>query len=173
MDVTDTYYEGQAEIGIGAQFKIRIGETSPADYVAVADMKSAKPGRMEGAIHDKSHTRSPRRTREKKVGMIDQQPWTFVLNWRPEHGSQNNAGGDGFDAFVDEVDEDTPSTGGGLLAMFLRGDELEMQITRVGKDPIPFRGSVSAYEIGEISIENLTTLTVEVTPLSAFAHLIG
>jgi hypothetical protein len=172
MNVTDLYYEGQAEIGIGAQLKIRVGDESPANYVAVAEMKSAKPGRMEAAIHDKSHTRSPKRTREKKVGMIDQQPWSFVLNWSPEHGSQNNAGGDGFDEFEEGTEED-PSEGGGLLAMFLRGDELEMQITRVGKDPIPFRGSVSAYEIGEISIENLTTLTVEITPLSAFAHLIG
>lgn len=173
MDVTDTYYEGDAEIGIGAQWKIRVGATSPAVYVAVADMKSAKPGRLESEKHDKSHTRSPRRTREKKVGMIDAQPWNFVLNWRPEHGSQNNAGGDGFDEFEEEVDEETPSTGGGLLAMFLRGDELDMQITRVGKDPIPFRGSVSAYEIGDIGIDGLTSLNVEVTPLSAFAHLIG
>jgi len=166
-DVTDTFYEGQAEIGIGAQFKIGLGD-SPETFVAVADMKSAKPGKLDGQIHDKSHTRSPKRTREKKVGMIDQAAWIFVMNWRADHGSQNNAGGDGFDEYDEEAD-----TGGGLLAMFLRGDELNMQITRVGKDAIPFRGSVSGYEIGEISIDNLTTLTVEVTPLAAFAHLIG
>lgn len=157
MNVTGQFYEGHGEMGIGAEFQIAINESSPYTWVSVADVKTMKPGRLDAAIHDKSHTRSPDRTREKKVGMIDAQPWVFTLNWRPDHGSHNNAGGDGF-------------TSGGLLAMFLAGDERQMRIVRADDaGEIPFRGSVNVYDIGEIGIDNITPLTVEITPLTSFA----
>lgn len=155
-EVTDTYYAGEAEIGYGAQFLVGLDDGSPETFVAVADVISMKPGKMSAGILDKTHLRSPDRTREKIVTLFDADMWTIRMNWRPDHGSQSNAGGDGF-------------VGGGLLAILLAGAERNFKIKRVDNLEIPFRGAISGYEIGEISIDQKTELIVEITPLRAFA----
>jgi len=98
-DVTNTYYPGEAITGYGAQLLVGQGGISvdPEDdtYAAVADVMEITPGDMTTEVVDITHLRSPEAHREKKATLRDSGPFALSGNWRPTHGSQNNAGGDG------------------------------------------------------------------------------
>jgi len=155
-DVTGTFYAGEAEIGYGAEFMMGLGDGSPETFVAVADVISIKPGKLGAAIVDKTHLRSPNRTREKLVALFDADAWVVRMNWRPDHGSQSNAGGDGF-------------TQGGLLAQALAGTESNYKLKRATGLELVVPAAISGYEIGEVTTDGKTELTVEFTPLRSFA----
>jgi hypothetical protein len=94
-DVTNTYYPGEAITGYGAQ--LLVGQADdPETYVAIADLSMITPGDMTTEVVDKTHLRSPEAHREKLATLRDSGPFALEGNWRPTHGSQSNAGGDGF-----------------------------------------------------------------------------
>lgn len=154
-DVTGTFYAGEARVGYGTQLLVGQNDGSPETFKAVADVVSIQPGEMTTAVVEKTHLRSPNRHREKIATISDRGPFTIMLNWRPEHGSQSNAGGDGF-------------AGGGLLALFLSKEERNFQILISDGSPDitwPFRGVVTRFQPGTIGVEEKIDATVEITPL--------
>lgn len=158
-NVTDTYYEGDAFTGYGAQLLVHQDDGSPGTYVAIADIESITPGEMSTNIIEKTHLRSPEAHREKLAGLRDSGPFSVVGNWRPQHGSQSNAGGDGF-------------TAGGLVYLWRTRAERRFKIVVPDGSPAtewPFRGVVTKFQPGEIVGDDKVTFTAEITPLSDFS----
>ena len=159
MNITDTYYEGEAFTGYGAQLLVSQDDGSPGTFVAIADVESITPGDMTTNIVEKTHLRSPEAHREKLAGLRDSGPFALVGNWRPKHGSQSNAGGDGF-------------TNGGLIALWRTRAQRNFKIILPDGSPAtewPFRGVVTKFQPGEITGDGKVTFSAEITPLSDFS----
>ncbi len=161
MDVTDTYYAGEAFIGYGAQLKVGQGD-SPESFVAVADVTLITPGDMTTGVLEKTHLRSPDRHREKLATLRDSGPFAISGNYRPGHGSHTVAGGDGFAA--------TRS----LVSLWRDVTEVNFEIdlpVSAGSPAITlaFRGVVTKYQIGALGVDVKCDFTAEITPLSAYA----
>ena len=158
-NVTDTFYAGSSFIGYGTQLMVHQDDGSPGTYAAIADVESITPGDMSTAVVDKTHLRSPEAHREKLAALRDSGPFSLVGNWRPTHGSQSNAGGDGF-------------TAGGLIALWRTRAERLFKIVLSDGSPAtewPFRGVVTKFQPGEIGIDGKVTFTAEITPLQDFS----
>src|SRR5580765_2810780 len=158
-DTTDTYYPGEAFTGYGAQLMVGQGGASPEDFAAIADIESITPGEMSTNVIEKTHLRSPEAHREKIAGLRDSGPFALAGNWRPTHGSQSNAGGDGF-------------TGGGLVALWRTRAERNFKIVLTDGSPgteWPFRGVVTKFQPGEIVGDGKVGFTAEITPLGDFS----
>lgn len=161
-NVTDTFYAGDAFHGYGTQFMVGDG-ASPEVFAAVADILTITPGEMSTAVIEKTHLRSPDAHREKLAGLRDSGPFTITGNWRPKHGSQNNAGnaGDG-NAFAT----------GGLISFWIDREERNFKIVCSDESPateFPFRGFVSKFQPGEIGVDDKVNFTAEVTPIQDFS----
>lgn len=156
-NVTDTYYEGEAIHGYGAQLLVGQGD-SPESFVAIADVAEITPGDMNTAIIEKTHLRSPEAHREKLAGLRDSGPFTIMGNWRPNHGSQSNAGGDGHTL--------------GLVGLWRTRAERNFKIVLNDGSPAtewPFRGVVSKFQPGTIGADDKINFTAEITPLTDFS----
>ena len=155
-DVTGEFYKGDAFHGYGTQLLVGQGDGSPQTFTAVADVTSITPGDMTTAVIEKTHLRSPDAHREKLAGLRDSGPFALEGNWRPEHGSQSNAGGDGF------------ATPGGLLYLWRTRQEREFVIVLSNGSPAiewPFRGVVTKFQPGVIGVDDKVNFTAEITPL--------
>jgi hypothetical protein len=161
-DVTDTFYEGDAFHGYGSQFLVGQANTTPQTFVAVADVRVITPGDMTTAVIDKTHLRSPDAHREKLAGLRDSGAFTLEGNWRPDHGSQSNAGGDGFNA------------PGGLIYLWRTRAERDFQIVLSDGTPPttwPFDGVITRFQPGAITVDDAVVgFTAEVTPLNGASH---
>ena len=158
MDVTGTYYAGEAFIGYGAELLVGQNDGSPETFVAVAGITSIQPGEMSAAVINKTHLRSPGRAHEKISTIRDIGPFTISGNAMPTHGSQSNAGGDGF-------------TSGGLLAIHRSQEERNFQIVLADGSPatvLAFRGVVSQFQWGDIALDNLVSFTAQIQPLADY-----
>jgi hypothetical protein len=113
-DVTNLYYPGEAFIGYRAQLLVGQGG-SPELFAAVADVNQITPGDMTTNVVPKTHLRSPDAHHEKLAALRDSGPFGVEGNWRPRHGSQSNAGGDGF-------------TNGGLVRMWRERREANFKL---------------------------------------------
>lgn len=154
-DVTDTFYAGEAIHGYGSQLLVGQDDGSPETFVAVADIETITPGDMTTAVIPKTHLRSPRAHAEKLLGLRDSGPFVITGNWRPRHGSQSQAGGDGF-------------TSGGLLSIWINREERNFKITVPDGSPAlewPFRGGVTRFQPGQIGNDGKIPFTAEITPL--------
>lgn len=159
-DVSNTFYEGQAIHGYGAQLMVGDG-TSPEVFESVADVESITPGDMSTAVIEKTHLRSPFAHREKMAGLRDSGAFTIVGNWRPKHESQSNTGG-GSGSFVS----------GGLVALWIARTTHNFKIVLNDSSPAtewPFTGIVTKFQPGEIGIDDKITFTAEITPVSDFS----
>jgi hypothetical protein len=157
-DVTNTFYTGEGFVGYGSQWLIGQDDGSPETFVAVADIDSIQFGEMTANVVNKTHLRSPGRAHEKIATLRDLGPFTMTGNLRLSHGSQNNAGGDGF-------------TAGGLIAIHRSLEERNMKLLLSDGSPgteLPFRGVVSSLTLGNVELENLVKFTAQVQPLSDF-----
>jgi Lambda phage tail tube protein, TTP len=114
-NVTNTFYPGEAVVGYGSQLLVGQNDGPPETFVAVADVTTITPGDMTTEVVDKTHLRSPDAHREKIATIRDSGPFALEGNWRPQHGSQSNAGGDGF-------------TTGGLVKLWRNRSERNMKI---------------------------------------------
>lgn len=156
-DVTDLFYEGESFIGYGAQWLIGQGD-SPETFVAVADVESIDFGEMTAEVINKTHLRSPGRAHEKLATIRDLGPFTMTGNLRLTHGSQNNAGGDGF-------------TTGGLIAIHRALEERNMKILLPDGSPpteVPFRGVISSLKLGTVGLTTRVQFTAQVQPLADY-----
>lgn len=155
-DVTNTFYSSEGNIGYGAQWKIG-QKNSPESFVAVAQVDTIQFGDMTAGIINKTHLRSPGRAHEKIATIRDMGPFTMTGTLNMAHGSQNNAGGDGF-------------TTGGLIAIHRSLEERNQQIVLPTSPEVtlPFRGVISKLNLGELSLEGLQKFTAEVQPLADY-----
>lgn len=164
-DVTDEYYAGEAFIGYSGQIKVGQGD-SPETFVSVADVSKITPGNTPATIINKTHLRSPGRTHEKLSTIRELGPFGLEGNYRPTHGSHKLAGGDGFS------NETTPGAGDGtsLAALHRSQNEanflIEMTDAAGNLIELPFRGVVSDYKIGEITLDQKVMFTASIQPLS-------
>jgi hypothetical protein len=156
-NVTDTYYEGDAFHGYGSQLMVGQGD-SPETFVAIADIEEIQPGDMSTAVIEKTHLRSPEAHREKLAGLRDSGPFTIMGNWRPTHGSQSNAGGDGHTL--------------GLVGLWRTRAQKNFKIVLSDGSPStewPFTGFVSKFQPGTIGKDDKVNFTAEITPISDFS----
>lgn len=159
-DLTGTYYASEAFIGYGAEVLVGDG-ASPEGFEAIAGVVSVTPGDWTTAVIDKTHLRSPAAHREKLLGLRDSGPFVMEMHCRPKHESQANAGG-GSGSFAS----------GGLISKWIDRAELNWIIRVKDGSPeteLPFVGGITRYQWGEITVEGLVQLTVEVTPLQDFS----
>lgn len=151
-DVTGTFYAGAAAIGYGSQWLIGQDDGSPETFVAVADIESIQFGEMNAPVVNITHLRSPGRAHEKIATIRDLQPFTMTGNLRLAHGSQNNAGGDGF-------------TTGGLVALHRGLEERNMKIVLADATELPFAGVINSLNLGTVTLDQPTKFTAQVQPL--------
>jgi hypothetical protein len=157
-DVTNQFYPSEGNIGYGGQWLIGQNDGSPETFVAVAQIDTIQFGDMTAGIINKTHLRSPGRAHEKIATIRDMGPFTMTGTLNMGHGSQNNAGGDGF-------------SNGGLIAIHRSLEERNMIITIPDGSPeteLPFRGVISSLNLGELGLETLQKFTAQVQPLSDY-----
>jgi len=160
-EVTGTFYPGDAFIGYGTELRVGQGNSPTETFVAVPDIMSITPGDMSTGVVDITHLRSPDRHREKKGTIRDSGAFQLAGNYRPGHGGHTVNGGDGF------------STTHNLPALWRDVTETNFEIELPADAGSPtivleFRGIVSKYQIGAITVDGKTEFTAEVTPLSAY-----
>ncbi len=158
-DVTDTFYAGDAFIGYGAQIKVGQGD-SPETFTAIPDIEKITMGNMTTGVVDITHLRSTGRHREKKGTIRDSGPIVLAGNYRPDHGAHKQAGGDGFDS--------THS----LLTLWrtVADNNFEIELPSDGGSTVlPFRGTVTKYQIGDLGIDMKCAFTCEITPLTDYS----
>jgi hypothetical protein len=165
MPALGDFYTNEGFIGYGAQLLMgsTVGGASPDGspdedtYSVIAYVMSITPGEMVSAVVDKTHLRSPGAHREKLVALRDSGPFTCELTWVPTEESQSNAGG-GAGAFAT----------GGLIAVWRNREERNFRIVLAdGSDTEwDFQGSVTRFQPGTISTDELVSATVEITPLA-------
>ena len=129
---------------------------SPETFVAVAQISRIRLGPMRAGIVNKTHLRSPGRAHEKIATIRDVEAFEMSGQLRLTHGSQNNAGGDGF------------LTPGGLIALHRNLTERNMEIEIPDGSPatvVPFRGVISMLDLGELTLEGIQEFTAQVQPL--------
>lgn len=157
-DITGLFYSSEGNIGYGAQWLIGQDDGSPETFVAVAQVDTISFGDMTAGIINKTHLRSPGRAHEKIATIRDMGPFSMTGTLNMKHGSQNNAGGDGF-------------TSGGLIAIHRTLEERNMQIEIPDGSPstvLPFRGVISSLNLGELTLEGLQKFTAQVQPLQDY-----
>jgi hypothetical protein len=157
-DVTNTFYESAGNIGYGAQWLIGQDNGSPETFVAVYGVSRIQFGEMSAGIVNKTHLRSPGRAHEKISTIRDVGPFTITGQLNMKHGSQNNAGGDGF-------------TAGGLIALHRAQTERNMKIIVPDGSPeteLPFRGVISSLNLGELTLDGIQEFTAQVQPLADY-----
>lgn len=164
-NVTDTFYPSEGFIGYGSQLLVGQDDGSPETFVAVAQIDTIKFGDMSAGIVNKTHLRSPGRAHEKIATIRDLGPFQITGTLNMAHGSQNNAGGDGFTA-LDPI----TGLGGGLIAIHRSLSERNMKIKLSDADEteLPFRGVVSKLSLGEIGLETLVKFTADIQPLQDY-----
>ena len=162
-NLTDDFYPAEGRFhGYGTQWMIGDG-ASPEEFEAVAEVVDIAPGKMETAVFERTHLRSPNAHREKLLALRDSQVFTMQLNYRPKHESQNNAGDPASVAF----------TTGGILKMHIERRTPNMKIVLTDESPsteFAFAGGITGYQIGTIGRDDGVGLTIEVTPLNGSWH---
>lgn len=158
-DVTDTFYNGGAFVGYGAQFKVGQGDT-PETFVAIPDVEKITLGDMKTDVVETTHLRSAGRHRERKATMRDSGPITLMCNYRPDHGAHKQSGGDGFDATHSVVS----------LWRNVTDNNFELEFpTDADSLVLTIRGTVTKYQIGELGIDGKVPVTIEITPLHDYS----
>ena len=149
---TTDAYPSEAFLGYGGS--LWVGDvTSPHIYAKIAEVTKITPGAMTTAAADRTHLQSPEAHREKIPGIRDTGPFGIEGNWLPTDPTQSNdAGG-------------SPQTGG---LVYLARTRAIRSWKILLNDPAgtewPFRGFISSFQPGEISIENIAKFTAEITP---------
>lgn len=162
VDRTGTFYANEGGfIGYGTELLMGsqglAGSPENDTFTAIAYVRSITPGEMNSNIINKTHLRSIGAHHEKLVGLRDSGPFTLELVWVPTDESQSNEGG-GDGAFAD----------GGLIAVWRNREERNFIIRLSDGSPAtdwPFRGAISRFQPGQLTVEDLVTATVEITPL--------
>lgn len=159
-NLTNTFYASEAIHGYGTQLLVGNGG-SPEVFEAIAQIDTITPGDMTTAKIEKTHLRSPSAHREWLLGLRDSGPFVCTGQWRPRHESHSRAGG-GTGSF----------TAGGMLKIWIDRLTRNYKISIPDTSPAyewPFTGGVTKYQPGEIGINSLIPITIEISPLADFS----
>lgn len=166
-DVTDTFYASSAFIGYGAQLLVGQDNGSPETFTAAPEINRIAPGDMTTGVIPVTHLRSPGRHHEKRATIRDSGAIVCEGNYIPAHGAHQQVGGDGFDADHS------------LLSLWRNVTENNFKMvlpdaSSLGGSPntgiaLPFRGTITKYQIGEMVLEGKVPFTLEVTPLQDYS----
>jgi hypothetical protein len=169
MDVPNTYYAGEAFIGYGAQMLVGQDDGSPETFTAIPDIESITPGDMTTGIVQITHLRSPDRHHEKKGTIRDSGPIVCAGNYRPTHGAHKRTGGDGFSATHNLLELWRNVTENNF--QFVLPDRADAGATGspLAGIALDIRGTVTRYQIGEMTLEGKTPFTCEITPLRDYS----
>lgn len=155
-DVTGTYYENDTDIGYGTELQVGQG-TSPETFAAVKSVVSIKLGKLTNEKIRRTHLRSPNRAHEYTTGLADYDAIQVRVNWDPNHGSHNAAGGtDGFAA------------GRGLLGLQISQVTANFKtVLQINNMPFewPFAGKVISFDPPEINNDGLLEAGFEIQPV--------
>jgi len=157
-DVTGTYYNSEGNIGYGAELRVGQDDGSPETFVAIAQVDTIQFGEMNAPVINITHLRSIGRAHEKIATIRDLGPFTITGTLNMNHGSHNNAGGDGF-------------TSGGLIAIHRSLAERNFELEIPDGSPatvMPFRGVINTLNLGELSLEGVQKFTAAVQPLQDY-----
>lgn len=158
-DVTGTYYQNTTDIGYGAELLVGQG-TSPETYAAVYGVVEIKLGKLTAEKIKRTHLRSLNRAHEYTTGLADYDAISVKVNWNPNHGSQNAAGGtDGFLA------------GRGLLGLNISQETANFKATPIIDGVVfewPFSGKVMGFDPPAINNDGLLEATFEIQPVSDY-----
>ena len=158
-DVTGTYYANDTDIGYGTELLVGQG-TSPETFKAVKGVVSIKLGALTNEKIRRTHLRSLNRAHEYTTGLADYDAITVRVNWDPNHGSQNAAGGtDGFAA------------GRGLLGLSISQTTASFKaVIPINGSPFewPFTGRVMKFDPPEINNEGLLEAGFDIQPVADY-----
>lgn len=166
-DVTDTLYAGEAMIGYGAQMLVGQDDGSPETFVAIPDVRSITPGDMTTGVVQKTHLRSPDRHHEKIATIRDSGPIVVECNYRPNHGAHQLSGGDGFSATHNLPQLWRDVTEANFRLILPEAGEVVSPDTEGAV--VDIRGVITRYQIGQIQLEDLIPVTIEITPLQDYS----
>lgn len=158
-DVTGTFTPSNGFIGYEAEFQVGQA-TSPETYVSVPAVKSITFGDMTTGVVDVTHLRSPARHREKKATIRDSGPITVRCSYDPSHGAHKQAGGDGFAANQS------------LISLWQDVTENTFRIvfpSDAGSLDLDIVGTVTKYQISELTVDTETEVEFEITPLRDYS----
>jgi len=166
-DVTGTFTPSKSFIGYEAEFQVGQGVADPPaeppeveDFVSVPAVKSITFGDMTTGVVDITHLRSPARHREKLATIRDSGPIVVRCGYDPTHGAHMQAGGDGF------------VEGKSLIALWQTVAQNNFRIvfpTAAGSIELDIEGTVTKYQISELSVEAETEVEFEITPLRDYS----
>jgi hypothetical protein len=154
-DVTGTFTPSESFIGYETEFQIGQGG-SPETFVSMPAVKSITFGDMTTGVVDITHLRSPARHREKLATIRDSGPIVVRCGYDPTHGAHKQAGGDGF------------LPGFSLIALWRNVTENNFRIifpTAASSLELDIVGTVTKYQINELTVETETECEFEITPL--------
>lgn len=158
-NVTGTYYANDTDIGYGTELLVGQGD-SPETFVAVKGVISVKLGKLSAEKIKRTHLRSPNRAHEYTTGLADYDAIQVRVNWDPNHGSQNAAGGtDGFAA------------GRGLLGLNISQTTANFKaVLQINGSPFewPFAGKVISFDPPEITNDGLLEAGYEIQPTADY-----
>lgn len=157
-DVTDTYPESNARVGYGIQLKVGQGD-SPETFTAVPYVNTITPGDATTEVADVTHLRSPNRHREKLATIRDSGAIAFEMDYDPTHGAHKVGGGDGFDSTHSLISLWRSVAKNNFRIQLI--DPLGVAADQV----IELEGTVTKYQIGQISVTDPVKCMVEITPL--------
>lgn len=156
-DRTDDFYPAEGAIaGFGAQMQVGDG-TSPEQFESVAGVKEITPGESSTRNMDRSHHRSPEYHDESMPGRRQSGAFAVRGLYLPEEWSLSNEGG-GTGAFQN----------GGIPAMYRARTIHNFRVKLSNGSFIPFRGYVSKFQVGTISMDDPIEYTAEFMPTEAF-----
>jgi hypothetical protein len=158
-DVTGTFTASESFIGYGAEFQVGQAD-SPESFTSVPAVKSITFGDMTTGVVDITHLRSPARHREKLATIRDSGPITVRCGYDPTHGAHKQAGGDGFEA------------GQSVIALWQNVTENNFRIifpAAAGSIELDIVGTVTKYQINELTTETETECELEITPLRDYS----
>jgi hypothetical protein len=134
----------EAMIGYGSKFylvPLSAIDTSPAAYIAMAEVYNITPPNQQVDDVDVTHNTSPNRTREFIPGLIDPGECSFEMNFVP--GSDSD---------------------GILQALKTAGQQTQCKIEFPNTETWEFLGSVKGYEIASGTEDKMTaTVTIRVS----------
>lgn len=168
-DVTDLTYAGQAFTGHLTQVLVGQDDGSPETFTAIPDVNSVTFGDMTTAVIQKTHLRSPGKHHEKLATLRDSGPIVIQANYRPSHGAHKLGGGDGFSATHNVAQlwrNITENNFRIALPIEADGSEAESPEEAIAID---IRGTVTRYQIGQLTNEALVPVTIEITPLQDYS----
>src|SRR5262245_35882698 len=162
MDVSDTYYPSEGQIGYGTQLLVALdGDPDTEATVAVAEITTITPGSIDTEDVVRTHLRSPDAHHEHMPGLRDSGAFELVGTLRLDHESQNNT--------PTAPASPGPAAAGGLIYLQRTRAIVNFAIALPDDTVLPFRGYVQRFQIGAMGVTGLLNFTAAIMPTESYS----